>query len=229
MSQNIYDNPSFYASYASLPRSLEGLSVGAAPEWPALRRYLPSLQHKSFLDLGCGMGWYSRFAHSQGASEVLGIDLSEKMLARANELTFDPSISFSKGDLENIKLEKEKWDVVFSALALHYVVNLPTLVKEIFAGLRPGGSFVFSVEHPIFTAPRKQQFREVDGRKVWELNAYLEEGERVTEWLGQKGVVKQHRMVGTYVELLVEAGFEIRGLCDWGPSKEQIENKECDC
>lgn len=68
MSQNIYDNEEFFAGYAKLPRSLHGLD--GAPEWPALRALLPDLRDLNLLDLGCGYGWFSRWARQQGARHV---------------------------------------------------------------------------------------------------------------------------------------------------------------
>lgn len=52
MSQNIYDDPEFFAGYATLDRSGKGLD--GAPEWPTIQAMLPSLQGKNILDLGCG-------------------------------------------------------------------------------------------------------------------------------------------------------------------------------
>ena len=81
VAQNIYNNPDFLARYAQLPRSLHGLDGG--PEWPSLRRMLPPVAGARVLDLGCGFGWFCRWANEQGAASVLGIDLSQKMLERA--------------------------------------------------------------------------------------------------------------------------------------------------
>lgn len=47
MSQNIYDDPEFFAGYATLDRSVKGLD--GAPEWPTIQAMLPSLQGKTFL------------------------------------------------------------------------------------------------------------------------------------------------------------------------------------
>jgi SAM-dependent methyltransferase len=205
---------------------------------------LPSLSGKNFLDLGCGMGWYARFALSEGASQVLGIDVSEKMIAKALELTSserkegEEVIEWKVADLETVQLGLDRrggegWDVVFSSLALHYIVNLSSLFTRIFSSLNPGGTLVFSVEHPIYTAPSKPAFITVpsevgEERKVWPLNSYLAEGERTVDWLGEKGVRKQHRTIGTYVSLLLDAGFEIKGVVEWGPSLEMLERGECD-
>lgn len=47
---------------------------------------LPALQGKRVLDLGCGYDWFCRWAAEAGAARVLGVDVSEKMLAQANAM-----------------------------------------------------------------------------------------------------------------------------------------------
>src|SRR3954454_21354823 len=105
MAQNIYDEPEFFEGYSALPRSQHGLSPLGAPEWPILSSYIPPLQDKSFLDLGCGFGWYCRWAADQGASIVHGIDISSKMLEVAKQATKDHSvIEYQQADLEKLRL-----------------------------------------------------------------------------------------------------------------------------
>jgi ubiquinone/menaquinone biosynthesis C-methylase UbiE len=53
-----------------------------------------SLTGAKFLDLGCGFGWASRWARKRGAAEVLGVDLSENMLAKAREFPADGGIAY---------------------------------------------------------------------------------------------------------------------------------------
>ena len=81
MPQNVYDDPDFFAKYSQFRRSVEGLD-GAA-EWPMLQSMLPGLAGQRVLDLGCGFGWFCRWAREHGAASVVGVDLSERMLARA--------------------------------------------------------------------------------------------------------------------------------------------------
>ena len=119
MTQNIYDNPEFFAGYTRLGRSVEGLE-GAA-EWPALRALLPELRGRKVVDLGCGFGWFCRWAREQGAAEVLGIDVSERMLARARADTTDAAITYLRTDLERVELAEAAFDVAYSSLALHYI------------------------------------------------------------------------------------------------------------
>ena len=74
--RNIYDNSEFFAAYAEMGRSKDGLK--AAGEWHQLQPLFPELQGKKVLDLGCGYGWHCKYAAQMGAAEILGIDSSEK-------------------------------------------------------------------------------------------------------------------------------------------------------
>jgi hypothetical protein len=60
MAQNIYDDEEFFAAYCGLRRSIEGLD--GAPEWPTLRAMLPEMLGLRVVDLGCGFGWFVRWA-----------------------------------------------------------------------------------------------------------------------------------------------------------------------
>ncbi len=220
MSQNVYDNPDFFERYARLARSTEGLA--GAPEWPTLQSLLPPMDDLRVLDLGCGFGWFSRWARAAGARSVVGIDLSERMLARARAETSDSRIRYVRADLDTVDLEPARFDLVFSSLALHYLNDLPLLVGKIRRALRDNGHFVFSVEHPIFLAPSEPGWQTLrSGVQIWPLDRYLEEGPRVVNWLVD-GVTKQHRTIATYLNVLAADGFAIRRIEEWGPSSEQI-------
>lgn len=220
MTQNIYDNPDFFEKYGGMDRSLHGLA--GAPEWPSLRSMLPDLRGARVLDLGCGFGWFSRWARKQGAQSVLSFDVSENMIKRATEMTFDDAVVYRRFDLEGIELPEERFDLVFSSLALHYIENLGHVFRSVFRALVPEGWFIFSTEHPIYTAPRRPEWIIQDeGYRVWPVDQYLAEGSRMTNWL-TKGVIKQHRTIGTTVNLLVRSGFALTCLDEWGPTDDQI-------
>ena len=220
MTQNIYDNPEFFAGYSNLDRSVEGLD-GAA-EWPSLRALLPDLRGRKVIDLGCGFGWFCRWARESGAARVLGFDVSEKMLQRATATTTDPAITYARADLEQLELPAAAFDLVYSSLALHYIKDLAGLLATVHRALVPGGRLVFSMEHPIYTAPTHPGWSEdADGRRTWCINSYLVEGPRETDWL-TKGVVKYHRTVGTTLNLLMQRGFTIVHVEEWGPTDAQI-------
>lgn len=220
MTQNIYDDPKFFEGYSRLPRSVAGLA--AAPEWPRLQAMLPNVSGLRIVDLGCGFGWFCRWAREQGAADVLGIDVSARMLAQARSATSDDAIAYVKADLATIELRRGRFDLVYSSLALHYVEDVARLMAKVHDALVPGGHFVFSTEHPIFMAPRDAQWStDAEGRPSWPIDSYLDEGPRTTDWLAE-GVVKYHRTLATTLNHLIAAGFTIAHVEEFGPSPAQI-------
>ena len=221
MAQNIYDDDAFFAAYSGLQRSTMGLT-GAA-EWHSLRELVSDIAGCRVVDLGCGFGWFCRWAAEAGAASVLGIDLSANMLARAAADTTDGRITYERQDLDAVMLADGIFDLAFSSLTLHYLSDLAHLMASVHNALTPGGHFVFSVEHPIYTAPSNPGFvtDSTTGRSTWPVDQYLLEGPRTTNWLAP-GVVKYHRTIATYVSQLRQAAFELTDLIEWGPSLEQV-------
>ncbi len=218
--QNIYDDPDFLAGYVTLDRQVHGLR-GAA-EWPVLRSLLPDMDGRRVVDLGCGFGWFSRWADEHGAASVLGVDVSRNMLARARSDTTSPTVDYQCADLDVLELVSQSADLVFSSLALHYVHDLARLMSTVAESMVEGGSLVFSVEHPIYSAPTTHEFEtSANGDRIWPLDNYLVEGERVTSWFVD-GVVKEHRTVATYVNTVIDAGLVVDRLVEWGPTAEDI-------
>lgn len=220
MTQNIYDDPVFFEEYSRLERSVHGLE--GAPEWPALQALLPDMTGLRVLDLGCGYGWFCRWARQQGAVHVLGLDVSERMLQRARDGWHDEQMTYQRADLEDVALTGASRDLVYSSLAFHYLTRLPDLFARIYGALAPGGRLVFSVEHPTGTASHYPGWQhDAQGRPFWPVDHYFDEGPRATHWLVD-GVVKQHRTLATYFNLLRRAGFTVTHMEDWGPTVEQV-------
>lgn len=222
MKQNKYDDMPFFSAYEKMPRSVQGLD--AAGEWHVLKTLLPDLKNKHVLDLGCGFGWHCRYARAQQAKSVIGVDISEKMLEKAQEKTDDPFISYLKIPIEDIQFSASQFDVVLSSLAIHYLQNFEALCKKVYTYLKPGGSFVFSVEHPIFTSRHEQGwYNDEQGNRLhWPVDHYQTEGIRETTFLTEN-VIKYHRTLSTYMNDLIQAGFTIRAVKEPMPSEEMLQ------
>ncbi len=226
MTQNIYDDPVFFERYSRMPRSVRGLE--GAPEWPSLRALLPDMRGLRVLDLGCGYGWFCRWAREQGAARVVGVDVSEKMLARARAATeANTAIHYIQADLEGLDLPEAAFDLAYSSLAFHYLEALAGLLATVYRALVAGGNLIFSVEHPLFTAPSRPGWVvDAQSRQTWPVDSYLVEGARQTDWL-TTGVVKQHRTFATYVDLLLRPGFSLTHVEEWGPTDQQLAAQPC--
>ncbi|GGP20175.1 class I SAM-dependent methyltransferase [Silvimonas iriomotensis] len=220
MAQNIYDNAAFFDGYTQLPRQVIGLD--GAPEWPAIRAVLPPVTGLRVADLGCGFGWAARWLREQGAASVLGLDLSQKMIERARAMTQDPAIEYAIADLDALSLPAAAFDLVYSALAFHYVPDFSRLVRTIRQALAPGGQLVFTIEHPVFMAANHAHWiKDEDGRDTWPVNRYADEGERCTDWFVD-GVIKYHRTLATTLNTLIEAGFHLQHINEFAPTPAQV-------
>ncbi|WP_341840207.1 class I SAM-dependent methyltransferase [Chitinophaga caseinilytica] len=221
MQQNKYDDPAFFLEYSQMPRSVHGLN--AAGEWSVFRRMLPDLEGAHVLDLGCGFGWHCRYVREQGAAMVTGVDISEKMLEKARQTTNDAAIQYLRMPIEDIGFPANSFEVVFSSLALHYVGPYTEVCRKVFNCLKPGGAFVFSCEHPVFTAlPQQDWFTDDNGDRLhWPLDRYQDQGLRETSFLGHS-VVKYHRTLETLLNGLTNAGFRIQSIAEPQPAADVI-------
>lgn len=213
MKQNKYDDANFFKQYSQMQRSVEGLK--GAGEWHVLRKMLPDFKDKRVLDLGCGFGWHCCYAIEQGAKSVVGIDISEKMLAEARKNASNAAIEYICAAVEDIDFPTDSFDIVISSLAFHYIESFEDICSKIKACLMNGSDFVFSVEHPIFTSYGTQDwyYDESGNRLHWPVDSYFMEGLRKTNFLGEE-VAKYHKTVTTYVNGLIKSGFQITALVE---------------
>lgn len=221
MKENKYDDKKFFDKYSRFPRSIEGLN--AAGEWHQMQRLLPSFRGKRVLDLGCGFGWHCVYAAEQRADSVIGIDLSVKMIAEAKNKTHYSNVTYVCSSIEDYEYPQNAFDIVISSLAFHYVESFDRICDSVKKCLVHGGDFVFSVEHPVFTAQGKQDwiYDEAGNALYWPVDNYYFEGLRNTIFLGEN-VTKYHKTTTTYLKSLIQYGFRITAFCEPKPTDEML-------
>lgn len=127
---------------------------------PQVMALCEPLAGKRVLDLGCGEGYCSRMLRQRGA-EVVGIDLSERMIALAREseraLPLGIRIRYDTGDAVSVDLGDASVDLVVAVFLFNYlgVEPMHRTMANVHRMLRPGGSFVFAVPHPAFAFMRE--------------------------------------------------------------------------
>ncbi|MHC5268757.1 class I SAM-dependent methyltransferase [Enterococcus sp. LJL98] len=217
MKENKYDNQAFFEKYSQMTRSTQGLA--GAGEWQALEKILPDFTEKEVLDLGCGYGWHAIEAVERGAASVIGVDLSEKMLAVAKEQTRSEKVTYRREAMEAIDYPAETFDIVLSSLAFHYVADYERLIQKIHQMLKPKGILIFTVEHPIFTAEGCQDWCYDEKGKIrhFPVDNYALEGARHVRFLGEE-MTKYHRTLTTYVNTLLQNGYQLNHLVEPEPA-----------
>lgn len=221
MKENKYDDDRFFEQYSRMSRSLMGLK--GAGEWHSLRNLMPEMKGKRMLDLGCGYGWHCKYAVEQGAVGVVGVDLSEKMIGKAKEINADRRIDYKVMAVEDFDYATQQFDVVLSSLTFHYIESFDGVCRDVSCCLKSGGEFIFSVEHPVFTAQGSQQWYKNDDGEIahWPVDNYFSEAVRTTNFLGEE-VHKYHRTLTTYISGLLSNGFRIIDLIEPQPTADML-------
>lgn len=164
------------------------------------------------LEIGCGDGYSLEYMSNHGADELWGIDLSSVQIEMAVKHLSSKGINanlFASPMEKDINLPKSYFDIVFSIYALGWTVDLSRTLSLIFQYLKPGGSFIFSWEHPVFSCLSATE------NGVLLNKSYSEEGDFLTDnWRGKAPVVMHRRKISTYINELVKAGFAIERIIE---------------
>jgi SAM-dependent methyltransferase len=227
MRQNLYDDPRFFDGYWRMRGEARGLHENLIG--PCLPEILPKLEDKRVLDLGCGDGWFCRYAANAGAKCVAGLDPSARMLRLARDRTSDARITYVQAFVEEADFGKASADVIVSVLALHYVADLMPVLHRIASWLVAGGMFVEIVEHPIFTSQLVRSGWNIEnGRRVaWPVSDDFDEGARTTTWFVD-GVVRYHRSLSTILNQFGAAGLSLDLVAEPRPSDNALKrNPDC--
>jgi predicted TPR repeat methyltransferase len=114
------------------------------------------------LDAGCGTGLCGARV-APYARRLVGVDLSERMLAHAKEKNVYDALV--KAELtEYLTDNRDAFDLIVSADTLVYFGDLEGVLGAAAAALRPNGLLVFTVEHAVGAPPEVDHRLELHGR-----------------------------------------------------------------
>ncbi len=208
--QNVYDNDAFFEKFRDSRE--RGVNFNDCIETPILLGMLPDLHGRAILDIGCGMGQHAKQYADMGAGSVLGIDISEKMLAYAKAHNCAENVTYRRIAMEEIEAVGRRFDLVTSSLAFDYVEDFAGLMRKIHGLMKEGAELVFSMSHPIVTAwdgAYDRYTRTETGERLYaNLRNYCVEGLRKVDWV-VNGYECYHRTVSTLINALIGAGFTI--------------------
>ena len=202
-------------------------------ERPAIESLLGDLSDARVLDLGCGAATYGTRLAARGA-RVVGVDLSATMLelARERARTSGVALELLAADIgKPLPFADAHFDLVFTATALHYVLDLRAVMREVARLLRPHGRLLASVLHPMSTS----RFPVRDGgnaspdewgaRARWPARYFAAAPRRIeTPWLAFGEVADEgrhldcfHHTVSDYFTALESAGLQLMQVREPAP------------
>lgn len=189
-------------------------------EAPVFMTLMGDFQGSVILDLGCGAGGFGVQLLTEGCKSYIGLEASARMFALAQ-----PALSAVNGEVHQVSIEDwtypaETFDRVVSRLVLHYIDDVQALFKKVYTTLKPGGHFIFSVEHPVITSSNAAA--STSGlRQQWIVDDYFVRGRRNVTWMDSE-VIKYHRTVEDYFMGLQDAGFSVNAIREPQPQREMI-------
>jgi len=139
----------WYQAHATIATDTASYGLDAPTE--AELRLCGDLNGKRVLDLGCA-GAQSAISFALKGAKVIGVDPSAEQLAHARRLAeqHGTKVELRTAELSDLAfLTNGSIDLVFSAGALDFVEDVSRVFRQVHRVLRTGGTFVFSVTHPI--------------------------------------------------------------------------------
>ncbi len=108
-----------------------------------IAKYIDLKNNPKVLDVGCGTGDALVFLSKTGHPSLFGLDISEKMLEKANRKMRGKAI-LKTGSVEKIPFSSNSFDYVLSTEAFHHFPNPDKAVKEMKRVLKKNGKLIIA-------------------------------------------------------------------------------------
>ena len=157
---------------------------------------------------------------------MLGVDISTHMIEMANKNNKMKDVEYKVMAMEDIYQINEKFDVVISSLAFHYIKDYNKLISDIYKLMNNGGYLIFSQEHPFTTCIKytenvKKGHTIIDNKYFGLFSDYNRPGLRTKEWFEEE-VIKYHRTFTEIINILINNGFTIEKIEEPIASQEAV-------
>ena len=116
------------------------------------------VKNKKVLDIACGTGYGSALLKKSGATEVIGIDISEEAISHAKNNYSGPQINFLVGDATNIKsVEDRSIDIIISYETIEHIKEYEVYLLKMHRVLKEDGLFIISTPNKKFSSPNTEK------------------------------------------------------------------------
>lgn len=186
---------------------------GVDPEYteqilPLIAQHLP--RGGRLLDVGCGEGQVARLAAELHDMDVVGIDPAMSQVSVATERGGGPR--YLQGSAADVPIADASVDAAVACLVFEHIEALDAALGEVARVLRPGGRFLFLLNHPLLQTPGSGWIDDQmldPPEQYWRIGAYLVEGDTVEQV--ERGVFIRffHRPLSRYLNTASELGLQL--------------------
>jgi SAM-dependent methyltransferase len=181
---------------------------------PIVEAYLAGFAR--VLDVGTGEGQVARRVAAAGADAVIGLDPTIGQLRAA--VTRGGGVSYGRAAAERLPVATGSVDAVVACLVFEHLPDHEAPLREVARVLRPGGRFVWCLNHPLLQTPGSGWIDDqILEEQYWRVGPYLHDDVSLEEL--EPGVVLPfvHRPLGRYVNTMIESGLVLTRMDEPAP------------
>jgi SAM-dependent methyltransferase len=187
----------------------EGFTNGADPEYE--EQLLPMIVSNlggcaRVLDVGCGEGQVSRALAGGGVPAVIGVDPTQAQVSVAARR----GGVFGRAEAAALPFADGSFDGVVACLVFEHIEDADGAIAEVARVLRPGGRFMFLLNHPLLQTPGSGWIDDtILDEQYWRIGPYLVENHGMEEI--EKGVWIPfiHRPLSMYMNAMASVGLYV--------------------
>ncbi|MDQ6782755.1 MAG: class I SAM-dependent methyltransferase [Actinomycetota bacterium] len=198
----------------------EGFSEGADEEYneqilPLAARHLAGAQR--VLDVGCGEGQIGRLAAQvDGVELAIGVDPTPAQVAAAARR--GGGVHVARAGAASLPFATASFDAVVACLVFEHIDAVDEAIAEVGRLLRPGGRFLFFLNHPLLQTPSSGWIDDtILDEQYWRIGPYLVEDSRVEEVDKDVWIPFIHRPLSRYVNAMIAAGLYVTLMSEPAP------------
>lgn len=188
---------------------------------PAILEICGNLDGKNLIDAGCGNGYFSAKLIKLGASRVIGIDRSKRLIDIARKKFGSPRLLFDIFDLnQGFSNYSEPIDIIIASMVLQYMHDLEAFSKNAYQLLQKGSKVVISIDHPFHMAiMRALRLNDISTPKFIDDTPYFQAAYCKKNSLWDKAVLGYyHRPVEQYISPFLRKEFCLTNFKEIGRS-----------
>ena len=198
----------------------EKFTDGADPEYveqilPLVAEELESRKPRVLIDVGTGEGQIARMAAGEGRT-VVGVDPATAQLNEARERA--GGASYIGGGAAQLPLRSASADAVVACLVFEHIEDVDAAIAEVGRILRPGGWFLFLLNHPLLQTPGSGWIDDhILEEQYWRIGPYLVEDTTNEEVDPGVFIPFVHRPLSRYVNAMAQAGLLVSRMEEPAP------------
>lgn len=189
ITKNFNRSADFYDQYASVQRYTA----------KKLKQYFPDRNNiKSIIDIGCGTGIMTEaISEAYTAADILGIDISERMINVAKKKLNSKNIRFMVSDAEKLNTDK-KADLLISNASLHWLSDIEKSLADFRDILSKNGIIIFSVFGPETYKELNTALKKLSGKEISFTSSLFPKKKQLLQIMNKiykKAIIKEERYI----------------------------------